>query len=118
MSTNYYAKEEACQCCGHKPEQLHIGKSSCGWLFSLHQTEELQNIEDWIIYLSHNRNSIVDEYGRGIPFPELINTIMDRSFSPLVASEEPGLLYYDEIDHESKKKMSGDTWIMLEGEFS
>jgi len=118
MGSNYYVEKDLCECCGEKPNRLHIGKSSCGWVFSLHQTEELQNIEDWLIHLSKNRSSIVDEYGRDIPFAELINTIMDRSFDSPGRDSEPGLLYYDEIDRETKRKLSGNTWAMTEGEFS
>ncbi len=33
MGTNYYIKTKKCPTCGHKPEGLHIGKSSAGWKF-------------------------------------------------------------------------------------
>lgn len=34
MGTNYYTKTKKCTTCGHKPEGLHLGKSSMGWTFS------------------------------------------------------------------------------------
>ena len=35
MGTNYYTKNNRCTACGHKPEGIHLGKSSeekpCPW---------------------------------------------------------------------------------------
>ena len=37
MGTNYYWQEsEPCAACGRGYEQVHVGKSSAGWCFSLH----------------------------------------------------------------------------------
>jgi len=63
MGMNYYVEEKpACECCGCKYEQIHIGKSSAGWCFSLHVIPEmgLNNLEDWVNFLKDK--AIVDEY--------------------------------------------------------
>jgi len=37
LGTNYYWQEsEPCAACGRGYEQVHVGKSSAGWCFSLH----------------------------------------------------------------------------------
>lgn len=34
MGTNYYTATKKCKECGHKPEGIHLGKSSLGWTFT------------------------------------------------------------------------------------
>ena len=73
MGTNYYVKSKTCECCGHKPEQLHIGKNSYGWSFSFHATDELMTFEDWKIYLKDK--IIVDEYGDEVTLEYFIDLV-------------------------------------------
>jgi len=47
MGTNYYAHFEPCPHCGRAKRVEHIGKSSGGWTFSFHATEEIRSWEDW-----------------------------------------------------------------------
>lgn len=82
MGTNYYVKTETCDHCGHKPEGLHIGKSSAGWQFLFQRIEEplLHTMQAWKTFLEGKE--IVDEYGR---------TILPDNFWSLVESKQDGL---------------------------
>ena len=84
MGTNYYYyKEPACSCCGRKGEAIHIGKSSCGWCFSLHvgyQYEDIpRTIADWKDAFKVSGSFIEDEYGTVVPVDEMIDNIENRS---------------------------------------
>ena len=60
---------------------IHIGKSSAGWCFSLHQSPKLglNDLDDWIPVFVDPDRIIVDEYGRTITFLEMTNIITCRS---------------------------------------
>lgn len=62
MGTNYYARQNECEKCGQYTE-LHIGKSSWGWLFLFQYNggEHYKNIEEMKRWLKGK--SIYDEYG-------------------------------------------------------
>lgn len=52
MGTNYYHHKyvgECCNSCGRSEEKVveHIGKSSAGWSFSFHGTDEIRSAKDW-----------------------------------------------------------------------
>lgn len=64
MGTNYYAHTKVCNHCDRPEEQIHIGKSSCGWTFSFHSTDEIRSYIQWLEVLSKKDCRIVDEYGR------------------------------------------------------
>lgn len=78
MGTNYYLRENICPHCGKCEKELHIGKSSGGWCFSLHviPDEGINSLEDW--GKRWPGGSIFDEYGREIPVAEMIETINAR----------------------------------------
>lgn len=80
MGTNYYVQCEKCDCCGHKPEDLHIGKSSAGWTFSFNATEEIISYEAWIKYLIGK--TIVDEYGHTVSILGFIRLIESKRDEP------------------------------------
>ncbi len=70
MGTNYYLKTAApCPTCGHEQEPLHIGKSSGGWVFSLHVDPDagLCDLPDWESRWAKPGATITDEYGETIP---------------------------------------------------
>ncbi|MCK5017955.1 MAG: hypothetical protein KAS32_12940 [Candidatus Peribacteraceae bacterium] len=74
MGTNYYVKEEECICCGHTPEQKHIGLSSLGWTFHFRGYRgDIESWSDWKDYLQ--RKTIVDEYDREVPLHYLIELV-------------------------------------------
>ena len=78
MSTNYYLHTTPCSCCGRDDPALHIGKSSGGWCFSLHVTEEITSLEDW---KQEFKNGVIkDEYDRVLTHEEILAVITERSW--------------------------------------
>ena len=79
MGTNFYAVDDgdACPTCGAGTEELHIGKRSAGWNFMLHIIPEkgLLEPEDWYAYWEANNIVIYDEYGRVIPYDDMLHII-------------------------------------------
>lgn len=89
MGTNYYTQR-------HYPfdlEQLHIGKSSYGWVFSLNTYPELNinTLEDWKIFWSNKDVDIFDEYGGKISVEQLLDTITNRRCD--APAKEPGTVF-------------------------
>lgn len=83
MGTNYYWNENkaACPTCGHSDSQeIHIGKSSAGWCFSLHVDPELgiNDLPDWIERWHREGSSIRDEYGQTVTPAEMWAVVMCR----------------------------------------
>lgn len=66
---------------------LHIGKSSCGWCFSLHVIPELglNDWRDWEALASVWRDRIYNEYGERKTLEDLRSTIFERSGKPTPA---------------------------------
>lgn len=80
MGTNYYVyipNEDVTKV----GEQLHIGKSSVGWVFSLrvHFDKGINTLYDWLPVFLNNRNVITDEYGSNITADEMLQRIACRS---------------------------------------
>ena len=143
MGTNYYATfEPPCPYYGRGGEELHIGKSSGGWCFSVHV--ELNNPtyphswEDWLTWLKDSEMAIRDEYGTAVTLGELERIVTDRkSYAPTKPFVADGR-YHDEDEWMLKNHATpgpfglarhaiGDglcvahgagTWDCLEGEFS
>lgn len=88
MGTNYYLKKNCWNICGRPSEEIHIGKSSFGWCFLLHVTNEIKTLEDWISlfnerkYIIFRKHKIFDEYGREISIKEMESIILDRKHAP------------------------------------
>lgn len=85
MGTNYYLHEkhpETCPHCGHTPghEPLHIGKSSCGWCFSLHVMPEegLNTLDDWRRRWAKDGVVIKNEYGGAFTPAQMLEIITER----------------------------------------
>lgn len=81
MGTNYYLHKkdekphcENCSC--YQP--LHIGKSSAGWCFALHVTDEIKSLEDWKV--RWQEGEIRDEYGTVIDAATMLDTITNRKW--------------------------------------
>jgi len=68
MGTNYYIKTEKCKTCGHKPEGVHIGKSSGGWrfCFNLNGKKYYKNIGELKEWLKNIK--IENEYGEEVEY--------------------------------------------------
>lgn len=63
-------------------KQLHIGKSSWGWCFSLHVIPELglNSLDDWQTFLQkpENKYKIKDENGQAVEYHRLLMLIINR----------------------------------------
>lgn len=82
MGTNYYwheSGERECPHCGHETKNLHIGKSSWGWNFSLrvHPYEGIYDLPDWEAKWN-SAGAIFDEYGELVTAEEMRKIILDR----------------------------------------
>lgn len=86
MGTNYTAIIRD----GDKTKELHIGKSSSGWVFSLrvYPVLGINTLYDWIDIFINPTTKIVDEYSSEWTATAMIRTIMWRSRSnPLEMSD-------------------------------
>ena len=70
MGTNYYLHIGPCGECGRPKEVIHIGKSSMGWTFSFHGTEEIRSYQDWIKFIEKTGGIIRDEYNEVMSLEE------------------------------------------------
>ncbi len=121
MGTNYYLHKTACRCCGHKPEPIHIGKSSAGWCFMLHVIPgEIEGLSDWLRLMMEANTIIVDEYNAIISPEEMRKIIMERTpWSTII--DEPCFdkkvrLLRSEGSH--VKKHGSGTYDYIIGDFS
>jgi hypothetical protein len=81
MGTNYYAKSETCECCGHTPEQIHIGKYSRGWTFCFHApNSDLNSKSKWEEFLKDK--TIVDEYGEEVDYVGFFSMVAKKQSEP------------------------------------
>ena len=123
MGTNYYAHEEICPHC-HSVKETHIGKSSGGWAFSLHVTDDLPDWPSWQAYLQGPGIKIQNEYGEDVPFEELEMIITQRLPWHLdlgTRQEEDGHSKYDPdigLFRHPGGVVPGETYDLVEGEFS
>ncbi len=78
MGTNFYLHKNVCEHCGRGDEELHIGKSSAGWCFSLRVHPELgiNDLEDW--EREWQGGVIKDEYGERLTALEMRSHIAER----------------------------------------
>jgi hypothetical protein len=141
MGTNFYLKTSVCSSCGRGDKDLHIGKSSFGWAFSLHVDPEngIKDLPDWERLFSNPSNVIIDEYRRAISVTEMLDTITNRKGNVLkdgpapgykskeemlernfaVLDEKHGLLRSDKDRPESRCIGHGSgPWDLVTGEFS
>jgi len=139
MGTNYYAKELLCEHC-NRYEETHIGKSSGGWVFSLHVDADkgLNSWQDWLAYLKKDNVTILDEYDRECTVAELTNVVTNRGW---VGHTYPYTVFgkvYHNFEHLCKEHdaVPGEnnlfrhkigrfccghgegTWDLIEGDFS
>lgn len=121
MGTNYYIAENPCETCGRK-ERLHIGKSSMGWVFSLHVMPDrgINALQDWLPLFE--KNKIVDEYGATISPFEMLRIIVgrgrpDRPDMDNVTAKYARLGPHNLLAPLSERFIEG-TWCHTEGDFS
>jgi hypothetical protein len=80
MGMNYYIEFNICKHCGKPEKTYHIGKSSYGWVFSLHvdSYEGVNNLDD--VKKLWDGQKIVDEDGDIISPEEMLKIITERKF--------------------------------------
>ena len=132
MGINFYARENYCEHC-KRGDDLHIGKSSGGWCFSLHVIPErgLNTLDDWKTFLDGERKRIpvYDEYQRPITITELLDTITARSwpkrpesygfdYASNHAVPGPNGLVRSRVDGSHCVGHGEGTWDLITGEFS
>jgi hypothetical protein len=135
MGTNYYLREPptdtssmVCPHCGRggpSPE-LHIGKSSAGWCFSLHVHPDrgLADLAQWEELWSRPGMAIKDEYGRAIS-PEMMSAVIrertwpgkNRAATDAYSMEGPNNLRRSVLGDGCVGHGAG-TWDLFEGDFS
>lgn len=86
MGTNYFVSKKPSLIGilqGGETEELHLGKSSVGWCFSLRIYPErgLVNLESWYRYMASGRTIITDEYGGEHELESIIDRIVNRRFN-------------------------------------
>ena len=82
MGTNYYLRYDICNEC-NRYNEIHIGKSSCGWkfMFEINEDNELNSYERFIDFLTeklYKNSKIFDEYGRESSLAGLMKLIEDK----------------------------------------
>ena len=90
MGTNYYLRMNWCECCG-RGDDIHIGKSSGGWCFSLHVDpfKNINSLADWQTLWNEtvlggidgkvkHKNVIYNEYNEVVKPEEMMNIITNR----------------------------------------
>ncbi len=88
MGTNYYYQTEICPHC-KRSEELHIGKSSAGWvfLFQAHEDPEIKSFQDYLNYFEKTPGKIMSEYKEEFSvsqFEEMINRLQSQDLRPRV----------------------------------
>jgi len=138
MGTNYYVEEESktCPTCGHVEggDEIHIGKSSAGWCFSLHHIPDLElvTLDSWSQFLKDKQ--IKDEYGGLVDHNDFMAIVLDRGRGISVWDERPSGYTSWVAFHAQNYSIQGphglirhrdcvyhgdeEPWDMIEGEFS
>jgi hypothetical protein len=111
MGTNYYLEETPpCECCKRPYDSIHIGKSSAGWVFSLHVIPgEIENLDQWKERWSKEGVRIFDEYGERFTPDEMLHVITNRNHPRGLLRHEVGRRLY---------RHGEGTWDYILGEFS
>lgn len=113
MGTNYYQIIDPCKCCNRGSEEIHIGKSSAGWPFSVHVIPEMEiySWDDWMKRLEGAK--IKDEYGREISLHDLNELVVRKR----VHKNDPHVLegYENYPNHARPDPKTGDK--LTSGEF-
>ena len=107
MGTNYYLVKNRASV----EYPIHIGKSSCGWLFSFQDQDEkwhdppivwhtYPQVKDVLkrLTVDSNEYAIVDEYDEIIPYDEFIAMVDAKQSDPYNISNPDNFEYSKNID--------------------
>lgn len=117
MGTNYYYLDDE--------KELHIGKSSFGWVFAMriHKYYNINSYEDWKRLF--NIGIIMDEYGEQITTEKMKKIIEDRKPTKRTSDDiikdyytemAPNGLYRTKLGSHCVAHF--ETWELVENEFS
>jgi hypothetical protein len=113
MGTNYYEIIDCCDKCGRGSEDIHIGKSSAGWTFSLHIIPSV-GLNSWKDWKRRLKSSVIkDEYGNVITLKELDALI---KFKRKYKDEAHMIEAYKKYPKHYKQCKTGDS--LCAGDFS
>lgn len=75
---NYYTATKKCPTCEHKPEGIHLGKSSMGWQFSFQYNggQYYKNVEEMREWLKGKE--IEDEYGAPVTHEDFWKMVAEK----------------------------------------
>ena len=109
VGTNYYARP--CKICGHSKQVIHIGKSSAGWTFTFHATDEIKSYVQWLWFLQKDGVKIFDEYDKEISLKKFRKMVKEKRDAPHNHAKECN----DPYDHSF---LDDEENSFSEGEFS
>lgn len=110
MGTNYYAVEKSYR---YGRKQVHLGKSSCGWLFLFHSCEEFHTFPQMKQWLTENVDS-----GKYVIFNEYDEEVSKNELLYLIESKQSDPHCRDNPDNFKYGTMNIDGYRFREGEFS
>lgn len=87
MGTNYYVKTKECPTCHHKPEEIHLGKSSAGWRFSFQYNggrfyKTVKEMKMWL-----KDKEIKNEYGEDVSYKSFLQMVAQKQKHKLAHAE-------------------------------
>jgi hypothetical protein len=147
MGTNYYAElGTRCDHCGRDPEErYHVGKTSVGWVFSLHVVESYEWPPDhddfqglarpvdwstWMDLLSRPDVTIRDEYGDAVSLDRMEAVVTRRRRWDEGRDDDPRSmgaghwwdpavgLWRARVDDGRSRPVPGETYDLVHGCFS
>ena len=115
MGTNYYWIADVCEHCQRVEEKLHIGKSSCGWVFALrvYPDRGINSLYDWmkVWFAAQKPGKIENEYGEVVTRDAMLQCIVARS-------HPQGLCRSSDHGHDRDVRQGEGTWDYCNYEFS
>lgn len=114
MGTNYYWRTP------DEKDDLHIGKSSSGWMFALHVDRDgpcPRNLLGWRQLWATAQGAIYNEYGAKIEVEVMLKIITHRKGRYEAGLPDPHLRRHP-VDGRRCLGHGNGTWDELTGEFS
>lgn len=99
MGTNYYAVEKTYR---YERREIHLGKSSGGWLFAFPSCEEFRTFPQFKHWLEQNVDTgkylIFNEYGEEVSKDDLLELIEEKQNDPHCLNNPDNFEYGMNID--------------------